>query len=834
MQGVCWHLNVGNARLGEAVMSRFSNCLTESMQRSYLTGSLSSEEFQRIAVHLQECTRCRTALGGLVQSMQSNRSDDVPEQEPEVTRDLESLFETGHVSLADDLKSSICRMLTKTDHPGSIGRLKGYEVVAVRGRGGYGVVFEGLDPVLNRRVAIKILSPDLATNATSRRRFIREARAAAAINHPQVVTIFGVDEAANIPFLVMELLTGCSLRERLQRAPKLELIEVLQISMQIAQGLAAAHAQGIIHRDVKPGNILFVDATSRVKITDFGLARVTVENLELTTHGVVVGTPGYMSPEQVRGRNLDTRSDLFAVGCVMYAMYSGHSPFHGKSVLEVARRVETDEPPRLRTAFPHAPEFVDSIVHRLLQKNPEHRFQSAAELADVLNRHLAMLNQTPTDRLPEIYEQSLIETTTLTGLPRRRRAPHVVYSLVALIAILIALAGWVAFKTFSPQVAVDKPQGKEVERSELKVSQTRPTSPDGPQRPSQVKMLEVKVSQTTAADCRSLKEALQRVAPGGTIRVLDAGVYHEALRLVDATHFAGVRILAEQRASLQPQPPGPALVIHGIPHLHISGFQIVTDQAHTAIDLQGASPGLMLEDLRIQRLENDPPSTIYNAAISFAQGTEGTEAEPIRLRRIDVSATYVGIVFGRVAGQPAPVRHIELEACRVEGANRRSTTLIALLATAQQITIRDSIFWNGMTGLSMQTAEMTGERGFRIEQNTWYQLVSWMTWSGRMSDEAAFHVHGNLLVDVQTTSDTFRALAKRVPTSFTNNVAISTDSARVISANSGLEPCVIVRQDWGVLSQDPQAFDFLALDPAHIDARERPDPLPGRPLPSGP
>src|SRR5262249_19817215 len=207
---------------------------------------------------------------------------------------------------------------------------------------------------------------------------------AAAVNHPNVVTIHGVETHNDLPFIVMECVSGISLREHLRRQ-RLEPLEALRVSAQIATGLAAAHVQGVIHRDIKPANILLEDGLSRVKITDFGLARATIDNVELTSRHRALGTPAYMSPEQVRGETIDARSDLFSLGCVMYAMFTGHSPFHGRTALESARKIVDETPPALETVAQNVPPFFVEIVSRLLEKNPDRRFQSAQEVATLLD-----------------------------------------------------------------------------------------------------------------------------------------------------------------------------------------------------------------------------------------------------------------------------------------------------------------------------------------------------------------------------------------------------------------------------------------------------------------
>jgi tRNA A-37 threonylcarbamoyl transferase component Bud32 len=199
-----------------------------------------------------------------------------------------------------------------------------YEIYDVRGRGGMGIVLDAFDTVLHRRVAIKVLSPQLATSQTAHRRFLREARAAAGINHVNVVTVHAVDEQAGMPYLVMEYVAGRTLRERIRLGP-LDLVTMPRIGAQIAAGLAAAHEHGVIHRDIKPANVLLADGVERVKISDFSLALVLLDNTQASSAERPVGTPAYMSPEKVGGQRVDACSDLFNLGCVLYAMSTGKS-----------------------------------------------------------------------------------------------------------------------------------------------------------------------------------------------------------------------------------------------------------------------------------------------------------------------------------------------------------------------------------------------------------------------------------------------------------------------------------------------------------------------------
>ena len=204
----------------------------------------------------------------------------------------------------DDAIRDVLAYLGPTDDPQMLGRLGPYEIVGVIGRGGMGVVLKGFDRPLNRFVAIKVLAPMLATSSAARQRFAREARAAAAVVHQHVIAIHQVDEFRGLPYLVMPYLSGPSLQRRIDRDGALSVLEVLRIGRQVALGLAAAHEQGLVHRDVKPANILLESDVERVTITDFGLARA-IDDVSITQPGIIAGTPQYMSPEQSRGEAVD-------------------------------------------------------------------------------------------------------------------------------------------------------------------------------------------------------------------------------------------------------------------------------------------------------------------------------------------------------------------------------------------------------------------------------------------------------------------------------------------------------------------------------------------------
>jgi WD40 repeat protein len=331
----------------------------------------------------------------------------------------------------DSLAAEDLGFLAPSDRPGVLGRLGHYEVHEVIGRGGMGVVLRAFDETLRRVVAIKVMAPQLATSATARQRFVREAQAAAAVRNEHVINIHGVDEAGPLPYLVMEYVCGMSLQERLDRGGPLGLKEVLRIGLQTAAGLAAAHAQGLVHRDVKPANILLENGVQRVKLTDFGLARA-VDHASLTQSGVLAGTPQYMAPEQASGEPVDHRADLFSLGSVLYAMCTGQAPFRAGGTMAVLKRVSEDTPRPIREINPDVPDWLCAVITRLHAKDPAERFQSAAEVAELLGQYLAHLQEPALVPMPERVDYAPRRTSGQG--PGRRRW-------VAAAAVLLLLGG---------------------------------------------------------------------------------------------------------------------------------------------------------------------------------------------------------------------------------------------------------------------------------------------------------------------------------------------------------------------------------------------------------
>ena len=302
------------------------------------------------------------------------------------------------------------------------GTLSHYRITAAIGAGGMGEVYRATDTKLGRDVALKVLPAEMARDPERLARFQREARAVAALNHPHIVTLYSVEEAEGVHFLTMELIEGQSLEHRI-RAGGLALDQIIEIASALAQALAAAHEKGIVHRDLKPANVMVTD-DGRVKVLDFGLAKdvrvdkssdATLTSAAQTAVGVVMGTLPYMSPEQIAGRAIDHRTDIFSLGVVLYEMTSGRRPFEGESSAELASAILRDTPRALNELRLDVPEELSRVIRRCLEKNPADRFSSAREIRDGLRRVIA---DSPSMGPAPVCTRCLRSTRGLPGLSR--------------------------------------------------------------------------------------------------------------------------------------------------------------------------------------------------------------------------------------------------------------------------------------------------------------------------------------------------------------------------------------------------------------------------------
>ncbi|HSQ57546.1 MAG TPA: protein kinase, partial [Gemmata sp.] len=276
--------------------------------------------------------------------------------------------------------------LQPPDEDGDLGRLAGYRVFGVLGSGGMGTVFAAEDVALRRPVALKVMNPELASDPRNGwQRFFREARALAAIKHPNLVTVYQVGHEGSAVFLAMELLEGQTLARRIIEGDPATPEEIVRVGAEVAAALAAIHSRGLIHRDIKPANIWIDAADGRIKLLDFGLVRSVHEDTKLTEAGMVVGTPAFMSPEQMRCRELDSRTDLFSLGCVLYALGTRTLPFDADNPMAMAAALAADEPVPVDELNPAIPTALAKLIMQLLAKDANDRPASAIELIDKLS-----------------------------------------------------------------------------------------------------------------------------------------------------------------------------------------------------------------------------------------------------------------------------------------------------------------------------------------------------------------------------------------------------------------------------------------------------------------
>lgn len=422
-------------------------CCDQDHLRLLLTDQLPAAEQAQILGHLDGCSSCQHALEELAAA--KSWWDELRQLPGSVECQALATASALHDATNPDSRGGRLEagerialdFLDPPRGPTELGRLGGFAIEAVLGRGGTGIVLKAHDLALNRAVAIKVLAPWFASSSAARQRFAREAKAAAAVVHEHVVTVHSVDSWRELPYLVMTYVHGRSLQERLDTQGPLTVEEVVRVGRQAAAGLAAAHAQGLVHRDVKPANILLEHGIERVLLTDFGLARAA-DDASLTQSGVIAGTPQYMAPEQARGEAIDSRADLFGLGSTLYASCTGQTPFRGESALAVLRQVCEVQPCSVRQLNPRVPEWLAAIIARLQAKAPADRFQSAAEVAELLGRCHAHLLQPETVPLP------LVEPADRTRNPNKKRGVH--WAMVAGLAVLGLSFGIASFPRGGP------------------------------------------------------------------------------------------------------------------------------------------------------------------------------------------------------------------------------------------------------------------------------------------------------------------------------------------------------------------------------------------------
>ena len=570
--------------------------------------------------------------------------------------------------------------------PGVLGMLDQYEVLEVVGRGAMGVVFKARDTKLQRIVAIKALAPRLAADGTARKRFVREAQAAAAVRDDHVVAIYAVHDDGPVTYLVMEFISGTNLAEKVKHSGPLALKEILRIGTQMAAGLAAAHKQGLVHRDIKPANILLENGVQRVKIADFGLARA-VDNASLTGTGHVPGTPLFMAPEQARGETVDQRSDLFSLGSVLYTLCTGRPPFKADNTFAVLKRVCEHTPRPILDANPDLPDWLAAIVEKLLAKDPKDRYQSAAEVARVLGRHLAEVQQPGS-------------TTAATCKPAPITVGRKPFAMAALVFGLVIVLGSAA------AVAILSNQGDQ------------PKANDPPKPVPDPRVLTVSKNPKDQAKFQTIKQAVDNVQPNMTIRVLDDAVYEEQVIFDNPASQSGVVLEAVGKANIRFSetrlPPNKFVIcIRGVPKVTLRGFHIVSRSGNDLVFITKHCPGTILEKLTMTA-EGDPASGVdlYDVGLK-------DEDEPIEMRNCIVRGaahgiSVMGAIFRDKSALMRPLGRIVIR----NNEFRECNQTIHLTGSVYQVLVAGNIIVkSGNTAFDLQDL-MHGTRDVLIANNT--------------------------------------------------------------------------------------------------------------------
>jgi hypothetical protein len=800
-----------------SLMSAMRSCPGTAALRDLLGDRLARDDAAAIRAHVEVCGRCRRvaeALAAEALAAEAEAHEETGTFEPVSGTEMITTAVVAHVPRPGGrrrrgVEAVDLSFLAPAGRPNSLGRIGRYEVLGRLGKGGMGIVLKAQDGRLGRAVAVKVLAPALATSSQARRRFLREARAAAAINHAHVVTVHEVGTHRRLPFLVMEYIRGRTLRHRIREGPPPTPGEVVRVAAQVAAGLTAAHEQGIIHRDINPANIMLEGRVERVKITDFGLARVALGLSELSSCDRVLGTPAYMSPEQVSGGVLDARSDLFALGAVLYAMLAGRSPFHGSHPVAIVRRVCDEHPRPPEELNPSCPPELSAIIMRLLAKAPADRFPSATALTEALRPLLAKANQAdssetnlpvadgppPRKAPPALAVAAAAEAEAELELevepPMRHRALAGALALAMSAVVLLAAAVLVLVL---PRL-LEPPPAPE---------------PDPPRRPAPPQLLVdrppgvLTIARAGRGDHATRADALAHARSGDTLRILDGGTNEGPFALNDPVRFADLTIEAAPgvRPTLAARDSEEVVRVVGVPGVTLRGLAIRPATQQFAVRVSGEVPGLTLADLRVAKPPGAPWAHVY-----LAEGARGTPERPIRIEGSRFEGGHQGLVLqGTIA---RPVAHVRVLDNLFLGLDQH----LELLQGIRDVLVADNRFARDGAALWVNLPAGAGE-DLRIEHNTMLDVEQWLGTAESAPAQGLILVRNNaILGQTASAADLLEAFTEHW--TFVGN----------LREHGPDGPDARAARFLAVLSRDPNHPDFLR--PAPGSALLGPDPVVG-------
>ena len=675
--------------------------------------------------------------------------------------------------------------LAPSSRIGSLGRIGEYEIIGVLGRGAMGIVLKGHDRALKRVVAVKVQDPSIAMNRRWRARFLREARAVGAINHPSVVTIYKVNIVQDRPYLAMEFVAR-SLRDRIRSGEPLEILEVLRIALQVAEGLAAAHAQGVLHRDIKPANILLEDGAQRVKISDFGLAMEGLTADAALEPENVVGTPAYMSPEQVRNEPLDGRSDLFSFGCVIYAMLAGRSPFGGESAPSAIASVLEREPPPPPQSDHRCSGPLCDLVMTLLSKAPEGRPESAAVVVAALRGLVAEANQIPSAESLALVEPShFAAPQPLVSSPAHVPSPPWFWPSLAVVTLaVVAVTGLVLY--YPPPTP----------------------SPNSPAPPAASPRTSWTVAQSGAADFPDLVSAVRSDAlvPGSKLVVTDNGRYEGALFLNDPKRHRDLTIEAAQGATLSASAGYKAIVaISGVPGVTLRGFNLDARSGQFAVTVTGLAEGVTLDHVHVK----SPKDSLWTQ-VWIHEGATGSQTRPIVVSRSTFEVGKGGVTIE--GDDEAPVRFVEVRGNRFLGDNEQAH----ILQNVRDVTFTGNLFVGGQ-GITINLSQWRA-RDILVANNTFFRTRKWIHPADSDPDQEGVVVCNNAILESLTIDVDNQDLSRmaRGHWAFHHNVWEPSPGTTELNPSAVAES----RAKLGVLSRDPESPNFLRPSPTSALCRD--------------